>query len=169
MSCLRGAHATTLSDFPAEEVLENIRNNVSRNVPDSARDSISIKGHQWGVFGDVSQPGLRPASFTRIFAADCLWMPWEHASLAKSMAYFLSHDDDARVFVVAGFHTGRAKLAPFFDVVGAEGLEPETIYEEDVEGNQRPWLLERDGGREDVTGRKRWLVVATLKRKKASV
>jgi len=94
-------------------------------------------------------------------------MPWQHQNLARSMLHFLSTDDpDARVYAVGGFHTGRAKLAPFFDVAEQEGLEVEFIQEEDVTGNVRPWAKERDGGREDVTGRKRWLVTARLKRKR---
>ena len=97
---------------------------------------------------------------------DCFWMPWQHQNLARSMLLFLSEDDpSARVYAIGGFHTGRAKLAPFFDVAEQEGLEVEFIQEEDVEGNVRPWMKERDGGREDVTGRKRWLVTARLRRR----
>ena len=51
------------------------------------------------------------------------------------MLHFLSAGDpDARVYAVGGFHTGRAKLAPFFDVAEQEGLEVEFIQEEDVTG-----------------------------------
>jgi len=81
------------------------------------------------------------------------------------MLHFLSEESDARVYAIGGFHTGRAKLAPFFDVAEQEGLEVEFIQEEDVEGNVRPWMKERDGGSEDVTRRKRWLVTARLKRR----
>jgi len=31
------------------------------------------------------------------------------------MAYFLSQDPTARVLLIAGFRTGRAKIAAFFD------------------------------------------------------
>lgn len=93
-------------------------------------------------------------------------MPWQHENLAQSMLHFLSaSNNSARVYVIAGFHTGRAKLAPFFDVAEQQGLEVEFIQEEDVEGNVRPWAKERDGGREDISGRKRWLVTARLRRK----
>lgn len=66
--------------------------------------------------------------------------------------------------MAAGFHTGRAKVAPFWGVAREEGLLVESIEEVDVEGGRREWREERDGGREDVTGRKKWLVVAKLKR-----
>ncbi|EME87717.1 uncharacterized protein MYCFIDRAFT_75560 [Pseudocercospora fijiensis CIRAD86] len=71
----------------------------------------------------------------------------------------------ARVLAIAGFHTGRLKLANFFDVAVSQGLEVEEIYEEDVNGSRREWVRERDGGREDPTARKKWLVIALLKRR----
>lgn len=89
-------------------------------------------------------------------------MPWEHANLARSMAHFLSLDDlSARIWLVAGFHTGRTKMVGFFDVIGDAGLGVERIEEVDVMGKRREWARDRE---EDVTARKRWLVVAVLKR-----
>lgn len=104
--------------------------------------------------------------FTRIVAADCYWMTGQHLNLVQSMLHFLTLEREGRVFLVAGFHTGRAKLASFFDVAIEEGLEVEQIYEEDVEGERRKWKNERDGGAENHTERKRWLVIAQLKRRR---
>ena len=92
-------------------------------------------------------------------------MPYQHENLAKSMLHMLSPSREARILAIAGFHTGRAKLAGFFDEAVSQGLVVEEIYEEDVQGVTREWMPERDGGREDVTGRKRWLVIAVLKRR----
>ena len=90
-------------------------------------------------------------------------MPWQHHSLAKSIYHFLSQAKDARAWVIAGFHTGRAKVAIFFDVVVEVGLKIEDVWERDVDGHEREWMKERDGGREDITGRKRWMVIAVLR------
>lgn len=80
------------------------------------------------------------------------------------MAHFLANTPEARVFVIAGFHTGRAKVAPFFEETVPEvGLEIEDIYEMNAEGKRRPWAKERDGGREDVGERKKWCVLARLR------
>lgn len=77
------------------------------------------------------------------------------------MRHFLDPaDPEARVYAIAGFHTGRAKLAPFFDVAQEEGFEIEFMHEEDVAGNVREWDRDRV---DDVTGRKRWLVIARLR------
>jgi hypothetical protein len=92
-------------------------------------------------------------------------MPWEHENLAKSMLHFLADTPDARIFCIAGFHTGRAKVAPFFEeVVPQSGLEIEEIYEMNANGKRRPWLKERDGGLENPTERKHWLVLARIRR-----
>jgi hypothetical protein len=67
--------------------------------------------------------------------------------------------------VIAGFHTGREKLRGFFEeaAVRAAGLEVERIWERDAGGEEREWVTDR--GIEDVTQRKRWLVLAILKRR----
>jgi hypothetical protein len=80
------------------------------------------------------------------------------------MLHFLSNSPEARIYCIAGFHTGRAKLAPFFEeVVPKSGLAIEEIFEMDADGKRRKWKSERDGGREDIGERKKWLVLARLR------
>jgi len=144
-------------------ILENIRANVNKTIPAELKPRVSVQGHEWGEFDD-SFCASHAHAFSRVLAADCYWMPQVHLELVQSMLHFLSMDPDARVFAIAGFHTGRAKLAGFFDVVVEQGLEIEDIYEEDADGVRRPWAKERDGGREHQTERKKWLAIAILKR-----
>ena len=126
---------------------------------------MTVEGHQWGSSSTPFE-AAHAHGFTRILAADCLWMPWEHENLASSMLHFLSDSPDARVLCIAGFHTGRAKVAPFFEeTVPQMGLVVEELYEMNADGLRRPWAKERDGGREDIGERKKWLVVARLKRR----
>lgn len=101
--------------------------------------------------------------FTRILCADCLWMDGQHQKLALSMRYFLSRDPHARIWVMAGFHTGRAKLVSFFDEAHSIGLETEHIFECNVDLDARQWVDKRNGGREDIGERSRWMVIAILK------
>jgi len=167
VSALAGADEVVISDYPAPELLANIIRNVEKNVPESLRSCLSVQGHEWGTL-DSAFSKANAGRFTRILAADCLWMPHEHHNLARSMLHFLSPSPDTRVFVIAGFHTGRAKLVPFFEeVVGEEGLEIEDIYEMDADGKRRRWQAERDGGTEDHGERKKWLVVSRLRRQQS--
>ncbi|KAK0879785.1 hypothetical protein LTR87_006422 [Friedmanniomyces endolithicus] len=153
-----------ITDYPAPAVLANIRCNSQGAVPPTLAHRYSVEGHEWG---DLTTAFARSHahSFTRIIAADCFWMSGQHESLVQSMLHFLTVGTDGKVFVVSGFHTGRAKLASFFEAAVGEGLEIEEIYEEDVYGSGRIWESERNGRIEDVMERKRWLVIAQLKRR----
>ncbi|KAF2875614.1 hypothetical protein BDV95DRAFT_603030 [Massariosphaeria phaeospora] len=164
-SALAGAKEVVVTDYPAPPIIETIKLNIANNVLEHARTKISVHGHQWG---DLSTEfaAANAGRYTRIFAADCLWMPHEHENLASSMLHFLSDSSDARIFCIAGFHTGRAKMAAFFEeTVPKTGLEIEEIFEMDADGKRREWAGERDGGREDVSERKKWLAVARLRRR----
>lgn len=166
---LEGAREVVVSDYPAVEVLDNIRANVKRNIDQRKEKSpgtvadVQVEGHEWGVLDDgfsVENEG----GFGRLLVADCLWMPWQHESLLKSIAWFLK-GTEGRAWVVAGFHTGREKMRGFYDgnAVEKAGLEVESLYERNAEGHEREWVVDR--GIEDVTERKRWLVVGILKKR----
>lgn len=165
VSTLAGANDVYISDYPAKVVLDNIKRNVKHNISEELQSKARVQGHAWGVFDDDFAKA-NGRKFDRVLAADCFWMPWQHENLALSMLHFLSDDPDARVLAIGGFHTGRAKLAAFFDVALEKGLEVQDIYEEDAEGTRREWVKEKDGGRENVTERKKWLTIAILRRAK---
>ncbi|KAM0255324.1 hypothetical protein ACHAQJ_005914 [Trichoderma viride] len=177
MAGLLGAKSVTVTDYPAPAVMKTLGDNVVRNIkPDFAPEgksalvtsSILVEGHEWGVFNPSSSSSSFPASHAhladRLFVADCLWMPWQHANLRRSINHFLKKSDSARAWVVAGFHTGRAKMAGFYDAEALReegGVEIERMWERDCDGVEREWDADRE---DDITERKRWLVVAVLKR-----
>ena len=163
MGTLAGAEVVYISDYPAPEILANINLNIEKNIPPHLQAKVFAAGHEWGVLAD-NLAQTQKHSFTRVIAADCLWMPWQHFNLVASILHFLSFDRDAKAWITAGFHTGRAKLAPFFDVAAKQGLEVEDIWERDCDGHEREWVTERDDGREHIGERKKWLVVAVLRR-----
>jgi hypothetical protein len=153
-----------ISDYPATALIENIKRNANKAIPPELASKYSIQGYEWG---ECTSPFAitKAHSFSRIIAADCYWMPNEHENLVRSMLHFLNESSEARVLAIAGFHTGRANLAGFFEEAEMQGLEVESIVEEDVAGVRREWAKERDGGLENQVERKRWLVIATLKRR----
>lgn len=163
---LSGAREVVISDYPAPEVLGNIRDNVERNVS-TRKDKtgvgeVRVEGHEWGVLGDGFSKENKE-SFGRILVADCLWMPWQHLNLLKSIRWFMK--GGGKAWVVAGFHTGRAKMRGFYEesALMEAGLEIEKIWERNAEGMERDWVVDR--GIEDVTERKRWLVIGILRRR----
>ncbi|KAH7382201.1 putative methyltransferase-domain-containing protein [Pyrenochaeta sp. MPI-SDFR-AT-0127] len=164
VSALAGAKEVAITDYPAPPIVNTIKTNVAENIPASLQPNVTVQGHMWGA-ADSPFEAASANHYTRILAADCLWMPWEHQNLAKSMLHFLADSPDARILCIAGFHTGRAKVAPFFEeVVPQQGLEIEDIYEMDADGQRRPWAKERDGGTENIGERKKWLVLAQIRR-----
>lgn len=167
MAALQGAQKLVISDYPAAEVLRNIQANVDRNLeprkiqnPQAVAEA-EVKGHEWGVLDDrfsVENQG----GFEVLLVADCLWMPWQHGNLLRSISWFLG--PAGKAWVVAGFHTGREKMRGFYarEALMEAGLEIEKIFERNAEGLEREWVEDR--GIEDVTERKRWLVVGVLKK-----
>src|SRR5438045_7851192 len=93
------------------------------NVVDDARVADSV--HSIPPLAHFSK--LYKHSFTRLLVADCLWMPHQHTNLQRSISWFLN--PDGRAWVIAGFHTGRAKMAGFFSKADLKmaGLEVERI------------------------------------------
>jgi len=125
------------------------------------RSNVNVEGHTWGEF-DNPFAAERLGFYSHILVADCLWMAHQHESLAKSIAHFISPEPAAKALVIAGFHTGRATMAPFFGIVGGEGLEVAEIWECDANGTRRDWNPRRPD--ENAGERKKWLVVARLRR-----
>ncbi|RFU33231.1 hypothetical protein B7463_g3117, partial [Scytalidium lignicola] len=180
IAALMGARRVVLSDYPAPEILANLRANVSRNIDRRRKKQLSqpeagsedtqaspiaetaVHGHEWGVLTDDFSVQNKE-SFERLIVADCLWMPWQHDNLLASIRWFMK--ENGRAWVVAGFHTGREKMAGFFreERLKQAGLEIEKVWERNAEGREREWVFDR--GIEDVTARKRWLVIAVLKRR----
>ncbi|KAL1878053.1 hypothetical protein VTK73DRAFT_8188 [Phialemonium thermophilum] len=183
LCALLGARRVVVSDYPSDPVLANLRANVARNVqpersPLGEATSTEVTGHEWGDFKSPStevaghrlDASMLRGAFDRVLVADCLWMPWQHDPLRRSIAWFLRDDDNARAWVVAGFHTGRAKMRGFFDgeALAAVGLEVERMWERDCDGWEREWAWDRGGEDTDMGVRKRWLVVAVLRRLRGS-
>lgn len=173
IASLLGAREVIVTDYPSEALLSMLRINVARNtkselspVPNlsTPKESIVVGGHSWGEFdNELSKEHAK--SVDRMVLADCLWMPWQHENLHKTVDHFLRHDDGgkARAWVCAGFHTGRRKMQSFFDAdaLRKHGLALDKIWERECDGAEREWDVSREDGSTDW---KRWLVLATIKR-----
>ncbi|CAZ79467.1 unnamed protein product [Tuber melanosporum] len=152
------AEETVLSDYPVPEFLSNIQTNLEINLSRSQLARASVIGHEWGQTDDRLCT-TRAGAFDKIIAADCLWMESRHDNLAKSVKTLLARDGE--LLAIAGFHTGRDKVAGFFDAAERAGLVRVKITEKDVEGAEREWV--RDRGQEDPVERKRWLAIGVFR------
>ncbi|PYI07291.1 nicotinamide N-methyltransferase [Aspergillus sclerotiicarbonarius CBS 121057] len=171
---LAQASAVTATDHPSSPALSGaIRFNMTHNLQAPkipTPTNVTIQPHEWGTLEADPWATQNKGCFTRIVAADCYWMRSQHENLVRTMRWFLA--PEGRVWVVASFHTGRAIVAGFFETALQMGLEIERIYERDLSSAQddgsevhREWVPEREG--EGPENRKRWCVIALLKRGEA--
>ncbi|CAG8277012.1 unnamed protein product [Penicillium olsonii] len=165
---LAKASNVAATDHPSSPALTGaITHNIDHNLPKTVQGSVSMHPHEWGVLDD-SFSTQNKGAFSRIVAADCFWMRSQHENLARTMQWFLS--PGGKVWVVAGFHTGRTIVAGFFETALENGFIVERIFERDLverleDGGEirRDWVPVREG--EGVENQKRWCVIAVLKRK----
>jgi hypothetical protein len=159
----------TITDHPYSPAFVGALDyNIATNVPASVRPTITAEPHEWGILTDRFAMNNK-GGFSRIVAADCLWMRDEHENLVKTMLWFLA-PEDGRIWVVAGFHTGRGTVASFFETALRGGLEIEKIFERDLNAagtdgqgeHRREWMAVREG--EGPENRTRWCVIAVLRR-----
>lgn len=170
VSALANASTVVATDHPLSPALTgtlqfNIDHNLLNRSPIPPA-TVSIQPHEWGVLDDPFSQQNRGA-FTRIIAADCYWMRAQHENLTRTMQWFLA--PGGQVCVVAGFHTGRAIIADFFETALKNGFKIESIFERDIVAQnengreiRREWLPKRD---DDGPGtRARWCLICVLKR-----
>lgn len=169
LAALLGASEVTAVDYPTPLVVDTLRKNIKFNTQPqfspsgSVAPRVQVDGHAWGEL-DTPFAQENQHKFDRLFVCDCLWMPYQHANLQRSIGWFMKDGPESRAWVVAGFHSGRDKMSGFFeqDALRSVGLEVEHIWERDCEGIERPWSPDR--GAEDPGIRKRWLTIAILRR-----
>jgi EEF1A N-terminal glycine/lysine methyltransferase len=167
------ASEVSITDHPSSPALATgaIQANVEASLELVRRrglnPQISINAHEWGSVTDAFAQE-RHNHYTKVIAADCLWMPHQHRNLINSIAHFLSRACGACALVVAGFHTGRDIVADFFRhfsvANGKDDITTELciaeIYESDMRGARRIWQEERTNETKEET--KRWCVVARI-------
>jgi EEF1A N-terminal glycine/lysine methyltransferase len=177
ISIFAGASEVCITDHPSSPALASgaIQVNVKESLELAKKSNqsplFSIDEHEWGSVTDVFAQENR-YHYTRVIAADCLWMPSQHHSLVRSITHFLSKQSPrACAMVVAGFHTGRSIVADFLKqfptLDGMGGTQEELIvadlYESNMNGVRRPWQDNR--ANEDNEELKRWCIVAIIVRR----
>lgn len=108
--------------------MSTLRANAKTNIPpELMRSRVRVSGHIWGTdVGDLldclpiarppfdaSRTTALPPAFDAILLADCLWDALSHQALLRTLSKTLARTSDARVYVVAGLHTGRETLVSF--------------------------------------------------------
>jgi nicotinamide N-methyltransferase len=145
----------TTSDYPDEQLMRTLSDNVERNSVNRCR----AVAYAWG--SDSSE--LATGGFDVIVAADTLWNSELHPPFIKTLQMKLKRTTAARIHLVAGLHTGRYTIQAFLNAVGEAGFEVEKAVEREVAGNtERKWSAAR-GENEDERERRRWVLWVSLR------
>lgn len=128
------AKKVVATDYDDASIIAALRGNVSRTLAQNEckKAPIAVAPHTWGhAMDDVLDllPYARGPTpkFDVILLADCVWERFSHTALVKSISVLLARSKTARVYMVAGLHTGRATLVHFFRTALHAGLRLEAV------------------------------------------
>ncbi|KAG8859331.1 hypothetical protein FRB96_004546 [Tulasnella sp. 330] len=156
-----GATAVVLTDYPDQQILMTLGQNVGRNDLESR---VRVAGHKWGDDDSLDQilSSGHPEGFDVVVGSDLLWMRDQHLNICLTLSRALKRSLESSAHFVAGFHTGRYPIVNFVEEAKRQGLRIENIREVSVteKGKERSWDPDRE---EQVLERRRWLVVIILK------
>ena len=153
------------SDYPDIELTRTLRTNVEKN---GVAKRCRVVPYAWGSDSSVFRKGgdrLDSGDWQMdvIVAADTLWNPELHALFLQTLQILLRRTADARIYLVAGLHTGRYTLQAFMKAVENFGFSLESVGERAVSGHEtRLWDVNRAEGEEDKE-RRRWVIWMIIK------
>ncbi|KAI0720631.1 putative methyltransferase-domain-containing protein [Fomitopsis betulina] len=159
------------SDYPDDELISTLADNVQKNEVFMHCHAIP---YAWGtdpspLFAPfAAEPSAQPG-FDVVLAADTLWNPESHTKFLSTLSKTLRKTPDARVHLIAGYHTGRYTVENFMKAVPDVELEVEDATERQVGGNlRRPWSVQR-AEEETEEERRRWVLWLSLKWKREAL
>jgi nicotinamide N-methyltransferase len=152
-----------ITDYPDLGILRTLQQNVASNFSEDdylgnerADPRVQVRGHAWG-----SGEGICANHYHVVVAIDTLWTSETHVRLCQSIALALKRDEDCRVYLVAGIHTGRWVLDAFLKTVVRYGLCIDYLIELRVrDGHEREWYVGREETPEE---RHEWLLYIRLR------
>jgi nicotinamide N-methyltransferase len=156
-----------LSDYPDEELIDTLNQNVTSNIPDA---SAHVIPYDWTTSDVAPFHALSPDGFDIIIAADTLWNADLHDAFLRSLESLLKHNvngPSSRVNLIAGLHTGRWTIQAFLKAVeDRRRFRLHRVVEIPVNSGrettpeERNWEVEREG--EDESSRRAWVVSITM-------
>lgn len=150
----------TASDYPDQELIQTLTDNVERN---GVSERCQVVAYAWGTDPSILLKGGDHDGFEIIMAGDTIWNPESHSILVSTFLMTLRRSSTARVYLIAGLHTGRYTVQSFYETVQKMGLEIESATEREVIGTgQRDWDVTHAEG-EDERERRKWIIWMALK------
>jgi len=157
-----------LSDYPDEELIGTLNQNVASNISDG---SVRVVPYDWTTTNVAPFYALSPDGFDVIIAADTLWNVDLHGAFLQSLESLLRHDADGpstpSVNLIAGLHTGRWTIQAFLKTVEDRRrfqlhrvVEIRANSSKGTIPEERSWRVERED--ESEGERRAWVVSITI-------
>lgn len=157
-----------LSDYPDEELIDALNQNVTTNISDG---SAHVVPYDWATNDVAPFRSLSPDGFDVIVAADTLWNADLHGPFLRSLESLLRRDADCvstpSVNLIAGLHTGRWTIQAFLKAV-EDRRQFRLHHIVEIRANpgkggtleERHWEVEKED--EDESDRRAWVVAITM-------
>ncbi|UZJ51646.1 hypothetical protein CBS101457_000966 [Exobasidium rhododendri] len=116
------ARCVVATDYDSPSLIGTLKGNVMANIQ-CPSPTIKVVGHTWAKAIDDMRDLVPNGTFDAILLADCIWDDLSHAALLKSITSLLRKDEQSRVYMVSGLHTGRSKIVSFLRRAYRQGLQ----------------------------------------------
>ncbi|KAF9446431.1 hypothetical protein P691DRAFT_803970, partial [Macrolepiota fuliginosa MF-IS2] len=106
VAALTGASRVVVTDYPDTPLLQNIRHNISENLPSELQDRIAVEGFIWGRDIGPLRSALPPKStgFDVIILSDLIFNHSQHDALLNACEQAISDHSAACVLVFYSHH-----------------------------------------------------------------
>jgi len=157
ISKLYPALSVTVTDYPDEELIRTLADNVRRN---GVIQQCRALPFAWE--SDPSTILQHGHKFDLVIATDTLWNPDLHAIFIHALGSTLRKSPLSRVHLVVGLHTGRYTIHSFLNQALKSDFDVVDVVEKEITGSSvRGWDVAREN--EDEKERRRWVIWIQLK------
>lgn len=124
------------TDYPDVQLIQTLTQNIVRN---GVEEHCRAAPYAWGSdpsllfsLDPIGEAEERGVGFDVIIAADTLWNPDLYAIFIDTLQRTLRKDSGARIYLVAGLHTGRYTIDSFLRAVAKAGFRVVEVLEREV-------------------------------------
>ncbi|KAG6852539.1 hypothetical protein C0991_011055 [Blastosporella zonata] len=159
-----GARKVVITDYPDDDLVDNMAHNVEANILASDRDRVSIQGYIWGrpvdpLLAAISRPGSQ-LGFDLIILSDLIFNHSQHDALLTTCELALSSNTESTPSILVFYSHHRPHLAhrdmEFFEKAKKRGwlceeiltrkfppMFPKDLGEESIRSTVHGWKLVR--------------------------
>ncbi len=140
---IKGAKKVVVTDYPDEDLIENLRYNIQHSAAATTPDNLVAEGYLWGNSPSSLTSHLPDSpgqgGFDLVILADLLFNHSEHRKLVLSLQQTLKRTARARALVFFSPHRPWLfdKDMAFFDLAREMGFSVEKVLERKMERTMR--------------------------------